>query len=1296
MTEKYIGGGFGGGGGGYTPPPPPPPPPPLIVLPPQPPIVLALPELPEPYRPTVVPNNLFNDSYIDVLELIGEGEIEGLATRVPNFTGTYTQSAKTITVTHSSPVPLIPKTAGTFTFTGGASDDNGARIVDSVISATQFTVLSNTSRTVASSAVTVTNIIGMDSIYFDKLPLVQSDGTSTFSDVTVQIATGTQAQQPLSNFPDIDQQVDINESLERAINGGVKLIPILDNTIDFIKISLGVFALQQLTDKGDVYGSTVEFRIEYSVNSSSGSPTYTVAVPETQTIISGRTSQPFQKQFGFALPANVNGRTIRVTRLTADSTDLDKLQNRTFIAAYNLIISAKLSYPNTALIGMRLYARQFTSVPQRSYWIKGLKVLIPDNATVDYSNGRVTYTGVWTGNFAAATWCADPAWCIYDLLVTKRYGTGDHISATQLDRWAFYSASQYCNQLVSNGKGGTEPRFLLNININSVQDAFTAINSLLSVFRAIGYWSTGTLTIAQDRPVQPSYHYTAANVIDGNFDYSGSSVKSRSTTVVVEWFDTETREMGYEYVEDADGIAKYGLITRDVKGVGCQSQGQANRLGKWLMFSERYETDIVNFEVGIDSGMVCRPGAIIRVSDPTRAGARLGGRIASVNGTTVVIDSPVTINVSLGVTIYCLLPTGQSEGRTVTHVNNLSGNANITGDTLTIQSAFTSTPQTDSAFVIDSSALQTQLFRVVSVTETQNGSFQVSALTHYPDKWDNIETGLALQPRVISELNQPPASPTNLSVIQALYEERNQSKIKILVSWTPSARSARFLIAYKYLEFGTWIQRESEVASFEINDAQAGQYTVRVTPVSAINLRGGFAETTVQLDGLLAPPGQVQNFGAAQIGKTTMRLTWDATTDIDVKFGGNIEILHTPTLSSQSYQVGNLLAYLPGSAVTVDVPAMTGTYMAKFVDSSRVRSVNASFISTNVPSLSEFNVVATSTQHPAFSGTISQSAAFTGTYTGGAATVNRDSGSTTAIVTTAANHGLVNGDGIRLNIDSIEVNYPITFVDNTSFTVTTTASTSLSAVSVTVYAMTLTDDLDRASLGLTLSGYGDWDSIVNLDNYTNIDNSYRVKSTGTYTYSTVNDFNDLGAAYSNCEVRTSLTTLGYLTNSNIDEWPILMDESVVPSIENILNWDGGDTFEANVFPYRRESSDNSTFTSWISGYRNVTSLRYQQCKLEFISTNSFHNVYCSAATTTIDVPEYQLTGNNLTSGTVSFIPAFHSDPFIAITMENGASGDYYVITRTVVSSRTTGFTIVFYNSSNNVVSRTFDYLARGY
>lgn len=1292
MTEKYIGGGFGGGGGGYTPPPPPPPPPPLPVLPPLPP----LPDLPAPYQPNITPNNLFNDSYIDVLELIGEGEIEGLATRVPNFTGTYTQSAKTITVTHSSAVPLIPKTAGTFTFTGGASADNGARVIDSVISATQFTVLSNTSRTVTSSAVTVTNIIGMDSIYFDKLPLVQRDGTSTFSDVTVQLATGTQAQQPLANFPDIDQQFDVNEPLERAVNGGVKLIPILDNTIDFVKVSVGVYALQQLTEMGDVYGSSVNFRIEYSVNSSSGSPTYTIAVPETQTRISGRTSQPFQKQFGFALPANVNGRTIRITRLTADSTDPDRLQNRTFIASYNLIINAKLSYPNTALIGMRLYARQFTSIPQRSYWIKGLKVLIPDNATVDYRNGRVTYTGVWTGNFAAATWCADPAWCLYDLLVTKRYGTGDHLSSTQLDKWAFYSASQYCNELVSDGKGSTEPRFLLNININSAQDAFTAINSLLSVFRAIGYWSTGSLTIAQDRPVQPSYHYTAANVIDGNFNYSGSSVKARSTTVVVEWFDTETREMGYEYVEDADGIAKYGLIPRDVKGVGCQSQGQANRLGKWLMFSERYETDVVNFEVGIDSGMVCRPGAVIRVSDPTRAGVRLGGRIASVNGTTVVIDSPVTINVSLGVTIYCLLPTGQSEGRAIIAVGNSGGNVNLTGDTLLIQSAFTSTPQPGSAFVIDSGALQTQLFRVVSVTETQNGTFQVSALTHYPDKWANIETGLALQPRVISELNQPPATPTNLSVTQALYEERNQAKVKILVSWTPSARSVRFLIAYKHTEFGTWIQHESEVASFEINDAQAGQYTVRVTPVSAINLRGRFAETTVLLEGLLAPPGQVQNFGAAQVSKTVMRLTWDATTDIDVRIGGNIEILHTPALSSQSYQVGNLLAFLPGSAVTVDVPAMTGTYMAKFVDSSRVRSVTPSFISTNVPNLFEFNVVATSTQHAAFSGAISQSAAFTGTYTGGAATVNRDSGSTTATVTTATNHGLVDGDGIRLDIDSIQVNYPITFVDNKSFTVTTAATTALSAVSVTVYSMTLTDDLARASSGLTLSGYGDWDSILDVDNYINIDNRYGVKAAGTYTYSTVNDFNDLGAAYSNCEVRTSLTTLGYLTNSNIDEWPVLVDESVVPSIENILNWDGGDTFEANVFPYRRESSDNSTFTEWIPGYRNVTSLRYQECKLEFRSTNLFHNVYCSAATTTIDVPEYQLTGNNLTSGTVTFSPAFHSDPFIAITMENGASGDYYIITRTVVSGRTTGFTIVFYNSSNNVVTRTFDYLARGY
>lgn len=1350
MDDIIIHGEFGGGA---SPPPPPPPPPPPLPYAPLPPITLV--DLPPIYEPTVTPNNLFNESYVDVLELIGEGEIEGLKTRIPSFAGTYTQSGTVILITHNQTRKIIPKTNAQFTFTGGASADNGVRIIDSVISTTQFTVVSKTSRNISTAtAVAVSNIIGLDSIFFDKVALVQPDGKTNFTNVVVQLATGTQSQQPLGNFPDIDQETNIGETLERSLNGGVKVIPILDDNVDFIKLTLGVRSLEQRTEKGDVFGTSVAFRIEYSLNTDSASPTYTLAMPESQTVISGRTSQPFTKQYGFALPSSVNGRAVRVTRLTADSTS-DMLQNGTFVSSINYIITAKLAYPNSAIIGLRLNARQFNNVPQRSYWVRGLKILIPDNATVDQTNGRLIYNGVWTGNFAAATWCADPAWCLYDMLINSRYGVGQHITATQLDRWAFYSASQYCNQLVSDGRGALEPRYLLNVNINSASEAYDAIQSMLSVFRGMSYWSAGTLTTAQDRPTPTSYIYSPANVIDGTFTYSGSSARTRSTVIIVEWFNTETQEMDYEYVEDAALVGRYGIVKRDVKAVGCQSQSAANRLGRWILYSERYETDVVTFQVSIDAGQVCRPGTIIEVQDPTRAGVTLSGRLSIVNGTTITVDRNLTINRNANPKLHVLLPTGQSESQFINTINGNSSSATHIGNVLGLVQAYSTAPLAGTPYIVTQDTLQSQLFRVVSVSE-QEFAYQISALYHDPNKYSNVEDGVVLQPRSVSVLTQPPDPPVSLGLRQVLYEEANQVKIRVIASWSPSARAVRYNIAYKYTEYGTWVNDSVEVCSYEIGDASSGSYTIRVTPISSLNRRGQYAELTQNIDGLLAPPGQVQNFNSSQINQTTMLLTWDSTIDLDVRVGGHVEILHTPTVGASNYNVGNQVAYIAGSSTYATVPAMTGTYMAKFVDSSNVRSTTASFISTTIPSLFEYNVVATSTQHPSFSGTISTSASMTGTYgaglLGSTVVVNRLADSVIATITTPVAHGLQTDNGIRLSASTlncslpvVERTYAVTRIDDVTLQlvtgntfgewfdtildfdlypdIDTNPSSSIVNGSATVVALNTTDDLVRRSDGLLIAEYGDFDSIIDLDAYGNaggfdaiadmdallnnvddelpttitFDTAYGLKQGGTYTYSNVAPFNNLGAAYPNCEALTTLTVDGFNIGNTVDDYPILLDESVVPAVENILNWDSNDVdILANVYPYRRESDDGITWSDWFPGYRSVTSRQYQECRLTFVSSNPLHNILCMECQTTIDVPEYQLIGNDLTNPVVIFNPPFHSNPYIAITVENGAAGDYYTIGRTVVSGKTTGMTMTFYNSSGTIVNRTFDYLARGY
>ncbi|NCW46313.1 MAG: host specificity protein, partial [Gemmatimonadaceae bacterium] len=224
------------------------------------------------------------------------------------------------------------------------------------------------------------------------------------------------------------------------------------------------------------------------------------------------------------------------------------------------IVDQKLRYPNTALVALKFDAQQFGAIPTRAYLMRGIKVAIPNNATVDTSTypGRITYSGVWGGTFAAAQWTSDPAWCLWDLLTNTRYGAG--LPAASLDKFSFYAISQYCNELLPNGFGGLEPRFSCNVNIQTEEEAFNLIEEMTTIFRGMAWWSAGSVALSCDRPVDTSYLLTPANVVEGLFIYEGSSLKSRHTVCIVQYMEMDKRDVAYEYVEDAAAVAKYGLI----------------------------------------------------------------------------------------------------------------------------------------------------------------------------------------------------------------------------------------------------------------------------------------------------------------------------------------------------------------------------------------------------------------------------------------------------------------------------------------------------------------------------------------------------------------------------------------------------------------------------------------------------------------------------------------------------------------------------------------------------------------
>ena len=602
---------------------------------------------------------------------------------------------------------------------------------------------------------------------------------------------------------------------------------------------------------------TITKPITYSASRLYGSPFET---------ITGKTTSRYQRSHLIRLTGSPPW-DIRVRRITADSTGVN-LQNKTFWDTYTEMIEAKLRYPNSALVGIRVDASQFQNIPTRGYDMKLLRVQVPTN----YDPETRTYTGSWDGTFQVA-WTDNPAWCFYDLLTNERYGLGSYLDAAQVDKWALYQIGRYCDELVPDGFGGTEPRFTCNLYLQTRQEAYKVLQDFASIFRGMVYWSTGSVTAVQDAPSDPVALFTAANVIDGKFNYSGSSLRARHTAALVTWNDpADLYRQKVEYVEDADGIARYGVQQTEVVAVGCTSRGQANRVGRWLLFSERAETETVQFVVGLD-GAVVRPGHIIKVSDQNRASARLGGRVVSATTSSVVLDR-VPQPALVGWTVYLMLPDGTVAERTI---------GAISGNEISVSPVLPAAPLAQSVWVMSSPAVEAQTFRVMSVAEDEGtGNYAITALKHEPLKYDAIENGLVLQPRDITLLNDVPPAPAGLTVSESLYSYQAEVRAKITLSWEPVEQAAKYYVDWRK-DDGNWTRVETVNPGTELLDITPGFYEFKVFSVNPASMvSGSAAEVSLTALGKTAPPGDVTGLVAEVDKDIGITLYWDKVTDLDL------------------------------------------------------------------------------------------------------------------------------------------------------------------------------------------------------------------------------------------------------------------------------------------------------------------------------------------------------------------------------------------------------------------------------
>ncbi len=585
---------------------------------------------------------------------------------------------------------------------------------------------------------------------------------------------------------------------------------------------------------------------------------------------------------------------------------------------------------------------------------------------VDLADGRINYPFgyVFGGTMGPATWTSCPSMILLDLLTNERYGFGAFLdpnntftssgTSTSLDIQSFVAASRYSNEVVDG-----EARFSCNVNIQNSNDAYSLINELAGVMRCMPIWSAGTLTITQDKPADATFLFNLANVTEAGFSYSGASSKQRHTVIKVSYFDNETREIDYAvYGLDSDDpvqterINKFGIIEKQVKAFGCTSEKQAIRLAKAIVFAEEEESEIVTFSTSLDAGSIVRPGTVIEINDPVKSLQRTGGRVKSIDDTNTILTLDDTTSLISELTgsnqqISVVMSDGTVETKSIDVSVSLDLQINNPLQ-VKVTSGFTDTTtkkvNPNAVWLAQSTGLQPQKFRIVTIEEQDGVNYAISAVKYNDGKYDNIEQGIELQPRNISILNRPPQPPSSLTADERLVSIRNKAVNFLNVSWPTVNGVSEYTVQYRYgrvntttgnIAQGNWVTQNVFRPDFTIENSQQGRYEFRVYSLSALRIPSAtFAKLVFNAVGKSAVPANVSGLFFEPVDDKNIRLRWNRSEDADVVHGGFVYIKHnSKTDGSGTWNnSANLIDAIAGNSTEVVVPAFDGEYLLKFAD----------------------------------------------------------------------------------------------------------------------------------------------------------------------------------------------------------------------------------------------------------------------------------------------------------------------------------------------------------------------------